>query len=355
MTKIAIAGFGFMGRMHYGNWKRIRGARVVAICDANLAQLSNVTGGNIAGADATTDFTGVAVYDDFARMLAAGGFDAVDITLPTPLHADLTVAALKAGYHVLCEKPMALTARACDRMLKTAEQTGRTLLVAHCLRFWPEYVALHQIVSSGRYGAVVAADFFRGADAPDPGGPHAWFLDAEKSGGCLLDMHIHDADLIAWLFGKPSDVSAWTHVRADGVLDHAQLRYAYPDKVVSATVSWAAAPTLGFEATFRVTLERATVIYDVKRAVPFCVYPRKGKPFTPRLSKMSAYEAELRAFLAHLAGYTDASGLTARAARDAVACVEAAARRAVRMSGDGKGRAWTCGRDALVASGLPNG
>ena len=78
MTKIAIAGFGFMGRMHYGNWKRIRGARVVAICDANLAQLSNVAGGNIAGADATTDFTGLAVYDDFARL--SGRMDASGLT-----------------------------------------------------------------------------------------------------------------------------------------------------------------------------------------------------------------------------------------------------------------------------------
>ena len=64
MTRIAIAGFGFMGRMHYGNWKKIRGAKVVASCDANLAQLTTVAGGNLAGADTSTDFTGVAVYDD---------------------------------------------------------------------------------------------------------------------------------------------------------------------------------------------------------------------------------------------------------------------------------------------------
>ena len=75
MTKIAIVGFGFMGRMHYGNWKKIRGAKVVAICDANLAQLTTVTGGNIAGSEATTDLSGVDIYDDFAKMVAAGGFN----------------------------------------------------------------------------------------------------------------------------------------------------------------------------------------------------------------------------------------------------------------------------------------
>ncbi|MGN0846005.1 MAG: Gfo/Idh/MocA family protein [Kiritimatiellia bacterium] len=324
MTRIAIAGFGFMGRMHYGNWRRIRGAKVVAICDANLAQLTTVTGGNLAGMDASTDFTGVAVYDDFAKMLAAGGFDAVDVTLPTPLHPAMTIDALKAGYHVLCEKPMALTVKDCDRMLRVAARTGRRLLVAQCLRFWPEYVALRRLVRSGKYGGVVAADFLRASNPPDAKGPHSWFLDAGKSGGCLLDLHIHDADMIASLFGKPQEVCAWTHLRRDGVLDHAQLRYVYPDKVVTATVSWAAAPTLGFEAGFRVTFEGASVVCDAKRKEPFMVYPAKGRPFAPKVPKMNAYEAEQRYFLDLLAGRADERLLTARDARDAIAYVEGA-------------------------------
>ena len=330
MTRIAIVGFGFMGRMHYGNWKKIRGAKVVAICDADLARLTTVTDGNIAGSDATTDFAGVDIHDDFSKMLAAGGFDVVDVTLPTPLHPGMTVAALKAGYHVLCEKPMALTVGDCDRMLKAAEASGRTLLVAQCLRFWPEYVALRNLLRSGKHGRVVAADFFRASCAPDQKGSHGWYLDERKSGGCLLDLHIHDADMIAWLFGKPTDVSAWTHVRADGVLDHAQLRYAYPDKVVSATVSWAAAKTLGFEASFRITLERATIVLDGRRPQPFMVYPSTGKPFAPKVPKMNAYEAELRYFLDLLAGKADTSVLTARDARDAIALLARAKRKIAR-------------------------
>ena len=177
MTKIAVVGFGFMGRMHYGNWKRIPGARVVAICDANLAQLGNVSGGNIAGADASTDFADVAIYDDVGKMLAAGGFDVVDVTLPTPLHPDVTIAALKAGCHVLCEKPMALNVKSCDRMLAAAKRAGKVLLVGQCLRFWPEYVVLKALVDSGKYGKVVAADFSRSTPPPDGAGTHGWFLD----------------------------------------------------------------------------------------------------------------------------------------------------------------------------------
>ena len=83
-------------------------------------------------------------------MLAAGGFDIVDITLPTPLHPKMSIAALKAGYHVLCEKPMALTLGDCDAMLAAARKAKRRLLVAQCVRFFPEYAALREMVRDGR-------------------------------------------------------------------------------------------------------------------------------------------------------------------------------------------------------------
>lgn len=215
-------------------------------------------------------------------------------------------------------------------MLKAAEQTKKTLLIAQCLRFSPEYVALRKLVASGKYGAVVAAEFLRSSNPPDPKGPHAWFLDEKKSGGCLLDMHIHDADMIACLFGAPKKVSAWTHVRGDGALDYAQIRYVYSDKVVTSTVSWAASPTLGFEANFRVTLEGATVVYDPKRRDPYMVYPAKGKPFAPKIGKMNGYEGEQRYFLDLIAGKADTAILTARDARAAIALVEKAERTVAR-------------------------
>jgi len=321
MRRIALAGFGFMGRMHYGNWKRIKGAKVVAICDSNLAQLGQVAGGNIAGTATDTDFTGIAVYDDFSKMVAAGGFDVVDITLPTPAHPATAIAALEAGYDVLCEKPMALTLKECDRMLAAADKAKRTLLVAHCLRFWPEYVALKKLVDSGRYGKVTAASFRRCSPAPDPNGPRAWFLDEKKSGGCLLDMHIHDVDMIRFLFGEPHGVHVVSHRRDDGLLDHVQVEYAYPGKVVTGIVSWAVAKTHGFEAAFRVILERATIVFDTKRTVPFMVFPAKGRPFVPNLGKRNAYEAEQRYFLDLLRGRADASVLSARDARATIALI----------------------------------
>ena len=89
MKRVAIVGFGFMGKAHCGAWKKCRGAKVTAVCDSNLAQLTAKVTGNIKGAaDNSTLPDSVRVFDDFNAMLAAGGFDIVDITLPTPLHPD---------------------------------------------------------------------------------------------------------------------------------------------------------------------------------------------------------------------------------------------------------------------------
>ena len=325
MKKIAIVGFGFMGRMHYGCWKKLRGAKVVALCDSNLAQLEKASGGNIAGADQSTDYGDAKIYDDFDAMLAAGGFDVVDITLPTPLHPSMAEKALAAGYHVLCEKPMALDAKACDRMLAAARKAKGRFMVAQCLRFWPTYVCLQKMIESGKYGKVVAADFSRLSNAPgwNTGGK-SWFLDESKSGGVQLDFHIHDADMINWLFGLPEAVTTRAHVHADGGwTDHAHTLYEYPDKVVTSTVSWAPTGAFGFEAGFRVVFERATAVSTTRPAEDFTVYPAKGKPFSPKLSKRTGYENEIRWFLAQVNGKGGKGPLTPQDARDSVALVDA--------------------------------
>lgn len=218
MKKVAIVGFGFMGKTHYGSWRKCRGAKVVAVCVTNLAHLSRKVQGNIKGAaDNTTLPKSVALYDNFEKMLKAGGFDIVDITVPTMLHPEMTIAALRSGYHVLCEKPMALSLKDCDRMLAAAKAARRQLLVAQCVRFFPENAYVRKLVKSGKYGKVIAADFTRFIAPPkwSPKGAD-WFFDEKKSGGVLFDVHIHDADYILGTFGRPHSVSATFHVNTGG-------------------------------------------------------------------------------------------------------------------------------------------
>ena len=325
MKKIAIVGFGFMGRTHLGAWKKCPGAKVVAVCDSNLAQLSAKVTGNIKGAaDNSALPRSVKVWADFDEMLAAGGFDVVDITLPTPLHARMAIAALKAGFHVLCEKPMALSLRDCDAMLAAAKGARRAFLVAQCVRFFPEYAWLAAAIRDGRFGKVVAADFTRFMSAPkwSPKGG-SWLLDETKSGGLYVDAHVHDADYIASVFGLPSSVRSVSHRSRHGYVDHTTTVYSYADgKVVTADSSFAASGALTFDAAARVFFEKATVYLGGAYKAPLTVYPDGGKPFSPKLCCRSGYEEEARYFLSLVEGRAPRREvLTAKDARDSIALV----------------------------------
>jgi len=318
--RVAIVGFGFMGKTHYGAWSRCPGARVVAVCDSNPAQFTAKAGGNLKGvADDATLPKDVRTESDFDAMLAVGGFDIVDITLPTPLHAPMALKALAAGCHVLCEKPMAATLAECDAMLAAAKKADRRLLVAHCVRFSPEYAALRDLVKGGRYGKVVAADFTRFLSPPRWG---SWLLDEAKSGGPYVDTHVHDADYLVSLFGLPKTVFSRAHRAPNGSVDHLSTMYDFGDgKIVTADCSFAAASTLRFDASARVFFEKATVYVGAAYKNAFTVYPEGGEPFSPPLGTRSGYDEEVRYFLGLVEGREQERILTPEDAREAVRVV----------------------------------
>ena len=320
MKKVAIVGFGFMGKTHYGAWRKCRGAKVVAICDANLSQLTAKVQGNIKGAaDNTAVPKSVRVYEDFDAMLSAGGFDIVDITLPTLLHPKTTIAALKAGHHVLCEKPMALDLKDCDRMLAAAKRAKRRLLIAHCVRFFPENAYVRGLVESGRYGKVVSADFTRFIAPPkwSPKGAD-WFFDEKKSGGVLFDVHVHDADYIAGTFGWPKALTAAFHRNAKGFVDHTTATFFYKDAFITSDSSFAPSASLVWDASGRVFFERATVYFGPFYKSPLTVYPETGRPFSPKLPSKTGYEAEIEYFLGLVEGRRQKAVLTAEDARESI-------------------------------------
>ena len=328
MKRVAVVGFGFMGRVHYGCWERIRGARVVAVCTPRPEKLREKVEGNTPGADVQVDPDKIAVYRSIGELVAAGGADIVDVTVPTFLHRETVIPALEAGLNVVCEKPMALAVEDCDAMLAAEARSRGRLFVAQCARFAPENAYIRSLAAEGRYGRIVAADFTRFCAPPEWGAGKSWFLDEAKSGGALLDTHVHDADLICSLFGLPGAVTSRRHVRDDGLTDHAATVFDYPNAVVTAAVSWAAAPSFVFESGCKVFFEKATVIVDAKREHAVTVYPAGGKPFAPRLPKKSSHQAELEYFLKVVDGKVPHEDFTARDARDALLLAEAECRSA---------------------------
>lgn len=209
MLRVGVLGSGFMGGTHAKAYAALDDVTVMGVSSRsqeNAAKLAQEV-----GAEPFTDSMALATHDDV---------DAVSVTLPTPLHADITVAALEAGKHVFVEKPMEISVEACDRMIAAAEANDRLLMVAHVLRFWPEYETVAEVVRSGKIGAPLSATATRLSTRPMWGD---WFADPVMTGGAVHDMLVHDFDVMNWLFGpaqrafaegRKGPTGGWDHVLA---------------------------------------------------------------------------------------------------------------------------------------------
>ena len=190
--RVGIIGLG-IGRMHIDGWRQHPQADVVAIADTDAARLAKVGDSHAIAAR----------YTDPLAMLAAERLDVVSVCVPNKFHLPLTLAALDAGCHVLCEKPMALSAAEGRQMLAAAQRTGKRLMINFSYRFSAQSRALKAQVDAGTFG-----DFYFGRTVwhrrrgmPGFGG---WFgQKALAGGGPLIDLGVHRLDLALWLMGYP--------------------------------------------------------------------------------------------------------------------------------------------------------
>lgn len=169
------------------------GVRAVAISDINQEQ---------AKARAET-FDIPAVYTDYEALINDPRVDAVLVCTPNFLHAPVTLAALAANKHVLCEKPMANSVEEAEAMVQTARQNGRILMIGQHYRYTPEVRALKALIDQGAFGRVymVKTGWLRRKGIPGWG---SWFTQKDKAGGgCLIDIGVHMLDVAWYLMGSP--------------------------------------------------------------------------------------------------------------------------------------------------------
>lgn len=299
MLKAGLIGIGFMGRGHLDNYIRFEEegypVKLVAICDIDSEKFKGkFVSGNIDVGVGKYDFSKYALYTDMEKMFEEQDLDFVDIALPTYLHAEASIQAMSRGLHVLCEKPMALNSKDCQSMVDTSVKHGKKLMIGQCLRFWPAYETLKEYVETGRFGKVTGAFFYRGGSSPQWSYEN-WLLKKEKSGGVLLDQHIHDVDMINWLFGKPAKVSSIArNVIPGSGYDIVSTNYIYDDcKVINAQDDWTLEGDYGFKMTFRINFEKGNLIYENEI---FTVNPNDGIGFVPDLSKDLGYYREIQYF-----------------------------------------------------------
>jgi predicted dehydrogenase len=250
-----MVGLGFMGAVHLSAYSKIPDATVVAVSTESERALSNdlnQAGGNLNRDLGKFDFSGVKRHRHWRELVSDPDIDIVDICLPTDLHSSVSIAALAAGKHVLCEKPMALTGADCDQMIAAARVNNRILMIAQVLRFWPEYVAAKDIVERRQFGAVRSATFVRQCGLPDWS---KWLPLPERSGGAAVDLLVHDIDQVIWLFGMPQ----WVAAKQLGDGDALAATFFYPNgPEVRVQGGWFA-PGAPLHMSFHVQAERATV------------------------------------------------------------------------------------------------
>lgn len=291
MLKVGILGCGGISGVHVPGWKNYDGAEIVAYCDIRPEQMEKY---------GSKSDTAAHYYTDYKEMLENEKLDILDICLPTPLHVQCAVYAMKKGINVITEKPLTLSKSDVDLCYNTAKENGVKFMVALCMRFWNEYVYLKEVYDSKRYGRLISASMTRVS-----GFPHTcwndWFADTEKSGGVAYDMHIHDVDFMVYLLGAPKDMLC-KRIK-DGDNDQTAAIFDYGDFYVNTVSGWCNAP-YRFRAEFRFVFEDAVVAYqnDV-----LTVYTKEGElsPFavqereegtTHSLPKTDAYGDEIRYF-----------------------------------------------------------
>ncbi len=264
--RLGLIGLGAMGMGHFNTYVQLMNEgfpiELVALCDMDGRKFESTENKDTnlkEFKDSKVDFSPYRCYIKYEEMIEKENLDMVSVVVPTFLHYEITVYALNHGLHVLCEKPMALSDKLCKIMIDTAEKNGKRLMVGQCLRFWGEYVAAKEIIDSGKYGKVIGARFYRGGQ--NPASP--WFFERHKGGGALFDQHIHDVDMVNWLFGMPRAVSAIGAVGIPGSgYDIVSANYIYDDgKAVTTQDDWMNF-TPEFKMEFRINLEKATIYYD---------------------------------------------------------------------------------------------
>ncbi|MBE6596714.1 MAG: Gfo/Idh/MocA family oxidoreductase [Ruminococcaceae bacterium] len=290
--KVAMLGFGGIAKSHKKAYEIFEAEgtpiKLVAICDINGEQFTKSQKTNL-GTAKKVNFDGINLYTDLEEMMAKEEFEMIDICLPTYLHKEYTLKMLRAGKNVMCEKPMFLNSEDCKEMIDTANECGKKLMIGQCLRFEPQYLCLKELIDNKKYGEVKQVSMERLSALPTWGFEN-WFTVTEKSGGCALDLHVHDVDMLRFLFGEPEKVSA---VAVDDVTrwQYINSRFYYKNFTAIATGSWTESATTPFKAGYRVRFEKASVVLEGSKVT---VYPDEGEIYDIEYANKNRMAEEIR-------------------------------------------------------------
>ncbi len=303
MIGIGILGLGFIGRAHVAAIQQAAGAgeacTLVGVCDRSpdrRAGRSEEPPGNLKVADQGPlfDASRVSGYEHASDLLADPRVQLVIVCTHTSAHVGHAIEALRAGKHVLVEKPVSLSPAEVRRLDRAAAEawTSHRLrcMPGMCMRFWPGWDWLRDLIASRQHGPLRSLTLQRMGSTP------TWATDfyanLEHSGGALGDLHIHDTDFICWALGPPGSVSS------RGSLMHCTTLYDCKDVPhVTAEGAWDLTPGTPFRMKYLAVFEHATAEFDLSRDPRVTLYTGGGAE-SPAIEPGAGYLPQLRHLLA---------------------------------------------------------
>ena len=194
--KVGIAGAGFMGETHADCYKKIKDVELFAIAEKNDSKRQLFA----------DKYKVSKIYKDVFEMIDDNEIDIVDICLPTFLHKESSVYALSKNKNVLLEKPISLSLNDALSIKEAAEKSKGKFMIAHVLRFWPEYKAIRKTVKEINNTETIREVFALRFNEEPLWSEGTWIMDEKLSGGLIIDLMIHDIDFVIWTFGKVEKV-----------------------------------------------------------------------------------------------------------------------------------------------------
>jgi len=196
-VRVGVIGAGAIAPAHLRHYQANRAVELIAVCDVDEGRAKA----------AASQFGVPNTFTDHKAMLKAGGLDAVSVCTPNCGHAPQSIDSLKAGLHVMCEKPLAMNAGEARRMVDTARANKKILMTAQCMRYSGAAQTLKKMCDAGRFGDLY---FGKAVLLRRAGIPRGWFQDkAQGGGGPLLDIGVHVLDLLWYLMGCPTPLAAY--------------------------------------------------------------------------------------------------------------------------------------------------
>ncbi len=321
--KVALVGIGGMGKNHFKIYSKFDDIDFVAACDLREERID-------VAKEIKSDMN---FYTDYYEMLEKEKPDIVDVSTPTFLHKEHTIAAFRAGAHVICEKPMALSSDETAAIIAEAKKTGKTFMSAHVVRFMKAYAYLADAIKSGKYGKLLKLDLRRISGTPTWSWEN-WFLDKKLSGHTVLDLVIHDIDFMQSVLGQPKEILG-AHYEFNNLTNYASLIYLYDGCSVSIDGGWFKGDPK-FEAYFMALFENGYIrlcegkLIDNREEVVFSdedVIQSSGI----NISAADGYTAECRYFIDCVRDSKSPAFVTPESSAATVALVEETLKKAVKI------------------------